>query len=331
MPSEIERTIEEYRQRVLLQEADQMRVMARRWLEVESSLEATVGLLASEVSEMTAAGEAISMWKVARLERYRRLLAQARSETNRYMEWAADEIGRRQERLIALGIDSAQAAIRASYLDAGRGIGAYFDVLPVEAVQIAIGYASDGTPLNRLLRRDYAKSVAELTRALIEGVTMGRNPRETARAMLEAMSGNLQRALLIARDQQIRTFREASRQQFAASGVVDGYIRRCALNPRTCIACIALDGTEYPTDELMEVHPEDRCFMQPKIAGLEPVVTQSGAEWFAAQSAETQREMLGAGKYDLWKSGEFGLGDFTSRRVDPVWGPSVRVAALGEL
>lgn len=329
MPSLVERTIDDFRQRLLLQEADQMRAMARRWLEVERRLEAQVGLLANEVMEMSQAGESVSQWRIARLERYQNLLAQAKAETNGYMAWAADEMAERQARMLAMGIDSAQATIRASYLDAG-GFGAYFDLLPVEAVNFAIGYAGDNTPLGKLLRKDYPKTIASLTQALIDGVTMGRNPRETAKAMLDAMAGNLDRALTIARTEQIRAFREASRQQMIASGVVEGYIRRAALNDRTCIACLALDGKEYPTDELMEVHPNDRCFMQPKIKGLQPVGMQSGADWFASLSAAEQRDMLGPERYDLFASGT-NFSNFAGTYVDPVWGPSVRVRPVSEL
>jgi hypothetical protein len=287
-------------------------------------------LLASELAELRAAGTSIGQWQLARMERYQRLLAQAKAETIRYANWGADLISERQAQMLALGIEGSRATIRATYLDAGQ-IGAYFDLLPVEAVQYAIGFAGDGTPLGQLLKRDYPATAVKLTQALIDGTAMGRNPRDTARAMLDAMSDNLDRALTIARSEQIRAYREASRQQMIASGVVEGYIRRAALNPRTCMACLALDGTEYPTDELMEVHPNDRCFMQPKIMGLEPVQTQSGANWFAQQDQETQQSMLGSQYYDAWRSGAFNIGDLASSYVDPVWGPSVSVTPLSEL
>lgn len=331
MPSNIERAIEEFRNRILLQEADQMREMARRWLEVEYSLEAQIGLLASELAEMRVAGQNVSQWKLVRMERYQKLLAQAKGEVNRYANWGADLIVERQARMLELGLEGSRATIRAAYMDAGQVVGGYFDLLPVEAVEYAIGYAGNGTPLGNLLKKDYPETAMKLTQALIDGTAMGRNPRVTARAMLDAMSGNLDRALTIARSEQIRAYREASRQQMIASGVVEGYIRRAALNPRTCMACLALDGTVYPTDELMEVHPNDRCFMQPMIKGLAPVQTQSGAEWFNQQDAATQQEMLGGQYYEAWISGAFNIKDLASSYVDPDWGPSVNVTPLSEL
>ena len=232
--------------------------------------------------------------------------------------------------MVALGIESAQNTIRASYLDAGK-VGAYFDLLPIEAVDAMIGYGGNGTPLNKLLVQDYPQSAIELTQALIDGTAKGINPRQVARNMSDAMAGNLNRALVIARSEQLRPFRQASRQQMIESGVVEGYIRRCALNLHTCEACLAMDGNEYSTDELMEVHPCDRCFMQPKIKGLIPIQVETGEQWFSRQSESAQREILGAGKFDAWRSGQFEFKQLASRYVDSEWGPSIRVTPLSEL
>lgn len=330
MPSLVQTTIEQYRARLLLQDADQMREMARRWLEVERSLEATVALLAQEAERLRANGQTLTRSRLYRMEHYQQLLAQAKAETLRYSQWAAQLITERQGQAAQTGINSARDMIRASYLERGKAV-AYFDILPVEAVEAMIGLAGDGTPLGKLLMRDYSKTVAGLTQTLIDSTALGRNPRDTARLMLDAMSGNLNRALTIARTEQIRAYREASREQMIESGVVEGYIRRAALNSETCMACMVLDGTIYPTDEMMEVHPNDRCFMQPIIKGLKPLPAQSGAAWFGQQSAETQRAMMGSGAYEAWKSGQIELKQLASTHIHPEWGPSVRITPLSEL
>ena len=329
-PSQVELVIEAYRQRLLAQDAEQMREMARRWLEVERALEARVALLVQQAADVRAKGKTLTASRLYQMEHYQRLLAQAKAEVQRYNRWAADLITRQQERAAQQGIESAVATIRASYMQAGQ-VGAYFDLLPVKAVDAMIGYAGDGTPLNKLLMRDYPESVADLTQALIDAIAAGRNPRETARLMLDKMSGNLNRALTTARTEQIRAYRQASRQQMIESGVVSGYIRRAALNDRTCMACIALDGTEYDTDELMEVHPSDRCFMQPKIKGLKPVETTTGSAWFKDLDPDTQKQMMGQSVFEAWQSGKFDLRELASTYTDPIWGPTVRVTPLSEL
>lgn len=333
MPSQVEIVMQAYRQRLFTQDADQMREMARRWLDVEHSLEARVLLLAQQVDEMRRSGKPVTRSRLYQLDHYRQLLAQAKAEVKDYSEWSAKLITREQGRAAQTGINSARDTIRASYLDAHKAV-AYFDILPVEAVDAMIGYAGDGTPLNRLLMKDYNETAIKLTQTLIDSTVMGRNPRDTARLMLDDMSENLNRALVTARSEQLRAYREASREQMIESKVVEGYIRRCALDDDsldTCMACIVLDGTEYPTDELMEVHPSDRCFMQPKIIGLKPLATTSGAAWFDKLPAESQRTMMGPGVYDAWKSGAFDLRDLASTYVHPEWGPSVRVTPLSKL
>jgi len=330
MPSLVETVMEEYRRRLLGREAEQMREMARRWLEVERAVEAIAALLADDLMKLKTAGTAVTAAKIFRLERYQRLVAQAKLEVKRYDQWAADLIGRKQVEMGKLGAEGAAMLIRSAYLDAGK-IGAYFDLLPVEAVESMAGFAGDGTPLYKLLLDDYPETVGNLTKTLVDSTAMGINPRETARLMMEDMAGNLDRALTVARSEQLRAYREAGRQQMEVSRVVEGYIRRCALNEGTCMACIVLDGTEYPTDELMEVHPNDRCFMQPKIIGLEPVEAVYGKDWFGLQTEETQRTMMGDDYYEAWQSGKFELDQLASTHVDPTWGPTVGVARLGEL
>lgn len=328
--SQVELVIEAYRARLLRRDAALMREMTLRWLEVERRLEAGMALLAQEAAEMRAAGNAVTPDRVRRMERYRRLLAQAKAETQRYSRWAAQRIAEGQGAAVQEGINAARDTIGATYREAGR-VGAFFDVLPVEAVEAMIGFAGDGTPLDRLLMRDYAKTAAQLTQTLIESTAKGINPRETARRMANVMAGNLNRALTVARSEQLRAYRTASREQMIESGVVEGYIRRCALNSNTCMACIVLDGTMHATDELMEVHPNDRCFMQPVIKGLKPLAATSGADWFERQPAETQRAMMGPGAYEAWKSGQIELNQLASTHVHPEWGPSVRVTPLSEI
>lgn len=330
MPSLIEQAIDAFRKRQSDHEAAQMAEMAHRWMEIENALESRINLLAQQAADMRAHGTVITASRIYQLDHYRKLLAQAKQETKNYAAWAAKQITIGQTQNAQMGIESASAMIRATYLEAGK-IGAYFDILPVDAVDSMIGFAGDGTPLVKLLMRDYPETVNQLTRTLIDATASGRNPRETARRMLDNMAGNLNRALTIARTEQLRSYRDASRQQMSASGVVTGYIRRCALSDRTCMACIALDGTEYATDEMMDVHPNDRCFMQPKIANLKPVETITGKTWFEKQPEAAQRAMMGNEKYDLWRGGAFEFNQLASTYVHPEWGPSIRVTPLSEL
>jgi SPP1 gp7 family putative phage head morphogenesis protein len=329
-PGRVQRVIEDYRRQVMAQDAAQMTVLARRWLVVERGLEAQLEALAREAADLRAKGTPVTAQRLYQMERYRNLLAQARSETLKYQKWAAELITGEQRDLARLGIESSRAMIRESYLEAGKAV-ARFNWLPVEAVESMIGYAGNGAPLYDLLIESYPDTIEELTKTLIRSTAQGINPRQTAKAMAEAMSGNLQRSLVIARTEQLRAFRNAATIQMRESGVVEGWIWRSAKQDRTCLACLAMDGTVYDLNEELDDHPNGRCFKQPLIQGLKPIETQSSADWFNGLDEETQQSMMGEVRYEAWKQGQFRFEDLAIRRSSEEWGSHVAVAPLEAL
>ncbi len=329
-PGRVLAVIEEFRKLLLAQDASTMEELARRWLQVERRLEAQFRALTLEIADLRAKGQPVTRAKLYEMERYRNLLAQALDETRRYQRWAEGRIADGQREMAKLGIKSSEALIRESYLEAGKAV-ARFDLLPVEAVESMIGFAGNGSPLFDLLFKSYPDTIDRLTETLVQATAQGQNPRRTAALMAEAMSGNLQRALVISRTEQVRAFRHAATMAMKESGVVEGWIWRSARQPRTCMACIVMDGTEHGLDEELDDHPNGRCFKQPKIKGLTPVETQSSAAWFELQTEEVQRAMMGDKAYEAWKSGAFKLSQLASRKESSEWGTHIHVASLEDL
>ena len=326
-PGRLQILMEEFQRRMMLGDAAQQLEMAQRWLRVEAALEATIELVAKEAREMATAGNPVNRAALYELRRYRILLGQAKSETQKYQRWAAESIGERQGQLVGMGAKDARNLIRASYMEAGATV-ARFDYLPKEAVEAMIGYASNGTPLYDLLIKSYPDSIDGLTEALIEATAKGINPRQTAKLMEKEMAGNLQRSLTVARTEQLRAYRRAGTEQMKASGVVDGWIWRSAMQSTTCLACIAMDGTEHDLDEELDDHPNGRCFKQPKISGLEPVEARSSEDWFRSQTEERQTEMMGDKLFEAWKEGQVGFGDLAGVVQSEEWGSHVHVKSL---
>jgi hypothetical protein len=285
--------------------------------------------LADELARMRDAGKTIEAWRLFELERYRRLIAQAERQVTDYSRYAGGLISARQEELAGLGIQHAAAAIRQSFLSSGGRVGGFFDILPVEAIENMIGFAGDGRPLGALLRAGWPDAVDGLTQALINGTALGRNPRDVARDMRDGLSQGLDRMLTIARSEQLRAYREATRSQYQASGLVQSYKRIAAFD--ACMACIALDGETYDVDVLLEVHPNDRCGMIPVVEGLPEIEYESAADRFAQLPEDEQRERMGDGAYDLWTSGQVSLSDFAVHTESDDWGPSIHTATLAEL
>jgi hypothetical protein len=149
--------------------------------------------------------------------------------------------------------------------------------------------------------------------------------------MADDLTGGLQKALLIARTEQLRVYREASRQQYEASGVVVGQKRLTAHDDRVCGACIADEGTVYDLDEVISDHPNGRCTSVPVVEGLPEVEWLAGERWFREQSPEAQQSILGRGTWDAWEGGEFEFGDLVSRSRDATWGAAIRPTPLQDL
>lgn len=321
----------EHKQLLHAQDAETMIVMGKRWVELERTLEAQISLLAREMSERMAAGEDIGIGTVLQLERYQLLLSQLDDEMVKYNLWVLGEVRGRKELLATMGAEHSANAIQTALMETGLGMGEFFNRLPATAIENIVAVASPGGPLQDLFEEAFPLSIDHMTRALIEGVGLGLPPGQTALRMFEGMSVGFSRIVMIARTEQLRSYREASRQQYALSGSVTSYERFCAKQVNTCMACIALDGEIYPTSDLMNVHPNDRCTMIPHVRGAKRIERELGRDWFARQDSEIQKEMLGPGRFKLYEQGEIGLDDLVIKKDHPVWGPSLGVTNLGDL
>lgn len=318
-----------YRTRALARDAITARDLTRRWLRIEDALKGEIEALAHEVAALVAAGAKPTAGQLWQLERMRSLLAQTQTQQKAFGQYAAGLISREQYVAAAEGIAYGADSIGA--VMASAGIEASFTALPVEAVQAMIGFTAEGTPLAQLLTASYPETVTQITDALVRSITMGTNPRQTARAIREAMAGNLQRALVVARTEELRALRVANVRQYQASGVVSGYRRHAARQGRTCLACLLLDNSYYSVMEQFSDHPNGRCFCLPELSGIESPITQTGTEWFLAQNAEAQRVIMGDGHYQAWQRGEFRLEDAARMHEDAVWGEAPQVVPLREL
>jgi hypothetical protein len=284
---------------------------------------------------MKNAGVEPSAATIYRLQRYRSLLGQTQDEFSRYAAWAAEEVARQQAQIGAMAIDHGVKAIEATYWPA---TGVFFNRLPVEAVDAMIGLAGNGAPISKLLLLRMVRGedgsplpgvLERLTQILIDSTALGRNPRVTARLMRDSLSGGLQKALVIARSEQLRVYRQVAWDQYASSGVVDGQRRLTAHDNRVCPACLADEGTVYhgPISD----HPNGRCTGVPNVEGMPPVQWMMGEDWLRAQDAETQQAILGPGRWDAWSNGAFNFGDLVRPTFSNEWGGGLTPTPLRDL
>lgn len=306
-----------------------MREMARQWMTVEDALRAEMMDLSFYLEELRQKGEVITPARLMQMERYKRLIADSRAQQTQYSQWAATQIATNQSSALVDGVAMAQDTILAAMADAKVSLG--FDRINAGSVDFLIGFAADGSPLNSLLRASYPESVMRLTDELVKGLATGAGPRTTAKLMADAMGGNFDRALTIARTEQLRALRTSNLAQMDKSNVVSGYIRRAQRSGNVCPACIALDGTFQDTAEIFAAHPNDQCYAQPVLKFGKTPQFPSGPEWFDTLPPTQQQKMLGPGRFKLYQDGALDWGKVATVHEDPTWGPTIRQTTLGEL
>ncbi len=189
-------------------------------------------------------------------------------------------------RLVAEAERLAQAALPEGLAERIQATGGpTWNRLPVEAVQHLAGAAGPGSPLGAgfTRRREDAKT---------RGWYWSWFPRSSP-----------SRLRVFACDPMIPTL--ASYR--ANPGVVKAFRRVAGKDTRSCILCLALDGQEQPTGELLATHPRCRCTVVPVTrawtelgfpAGVQKLADEAGASrpgqtqergeaWFRKQSAAT--------------------------------------------
>lgn len=315
-------TISDYQARLDAREAAALTHLVELWERIEADIVADLERLITTLEER---GEGISESALHRMERYRRLLVQLDDLYAQLADESLVEIRRAMVDAAGLGEIMAQAVVAG--ITGGQPIGR----LPIEALTQITALAQPGGPLSQILHDAYPLAADALTKQLISHVGRGKNPRTILTlARQQGLAAGLNHILLVSRDQSVRAFRQASQASYANDPDVIAYKRMAARQTRTCVMCLALDGTESPTDQLMPVHPQDRCAVVAVVRGFTPTSWKSGREWFGEQSADVQRKMLGPERYRLYKSG-VPLTDFVSVTNHETWGPSLKLRPLAQM
>lgn len=188
-----------------------------------------------------------------------------------------------------------------------------------------------------------AEADAVVRREIVRGIATGSNPRTTARAIMRGaeggFNGGLSRALVIARTETLDAHRAAAAESHAANAdVLGGWVWLTDLSPRTCPACLGMAGTEHPLSEPGPLgHPQCRCSRMPRTKtwaelGIDLDEPESAApdagEWFAQQDEAVQRSILGSGRYEAWKRGDYPMSAWAVRKPNPAWRASYQTSPL---
>lgn len=224
-----------------------------------------------------------------------------------------------------------------------------FGIPSTKALESLVGATQAGSPLSDLFNGFGSEAATKVTQALVGGVTLGNNPRQITRDVQQALGISRNRALVISRTESLRCYRSANLETYRANDdVVGGWIWSADLGPRSCAACIAMNGTKHGLDEEFGSHPQCRCAPIPETKSFDSILSglgidssdipetsidiPSGESWFNQQSEDVQRQILGNSAYDVWVNNDnVTLNDFVTHQHDADWGSSIKVTPLKDL
>lgn len=236
---------------------------------------------------------------------------------------------------------SAQAAIIDSQLPSGSKLVNLQSWSRVDADTVTAIVERSTQQITSLTKPLAPDAYQAVRRELIRGVAAGSNPRQVASRMVQRaegrFNGGLARATTIARTEMLDAHRAAAAVgQKQHTAVLGGWVWNTHLDARTCPACIAMAGREFPLEEPGPLgHQNCRCARTPKALswadlGLdveEPASAFPDAEaWFAGLSEAEQLQILGRRRYDAWLAGEFPISGWAQRRTTDGWRDSFHVA-----
>lgn len=339
MPHPAIEAAEAYRTRLLAQEQDAATRLIEAYWRAFDALDAE-----RQALEQFLAGAAVNLNSRADIERLavvRSLMRQLMVEVDRYAEYADQQIADAIELSIALAVEGARATVLAYGVGnpvVTQALAAAWDSLSVEAIQTSIGFTAPGSPLYTRLSDTLGEAVAtRVGTVLVEGISLGVNPRLVGQALQREFGLGLTWSLTTARTAQLWAYREATRQSYLANrDVVSGWKWWSALDSRCCMSCLSMHGRTFDVTETLNDHHNGRCSMVPVVPlalrlGIQPLPNTTGEQWFRTQSVAAQRKQMGPGLWEAWQNGAFSFSQLPVPYLDPIYGDMMRAATLEEL
>lgn len=314
MPSALETAIQTHRAQLLAGDARAVGLTVDRFQQIRATLMDRL----DELVKIATANGNLSGGELLKLERVVSLLDD--------IEAAIDALSSPTDRLIQSGQrQAAQLAVehaRALVVASGRAsLITSFNRMNISAVQDLIGTLQDGSPLRSVLDSYGKKASKTIEDMLVDGLARGLNPTALAADLASAIEVTSFRLATLTRTAILTSYRTSSLRAYAESGVCKGWIWTAAKQTRSCLSCLALDGTFFDLKvQFFPTHPNCRCSPRPSLIGVDDPPIQTGEEWFESQSDAVKRKTMGSAAFDAYQQGEVTLQDFVGLRKDPRWG-----------
>ncbi|MCW5939903.1 MAG: hypothetical protein KF884_10715 [Fimbriimonadaceae bacterium] len=306
--------------------------LVRDYRVVESAISLRLAEVAREIEAARSAGVPVGAKWLARRERYRQLLSDVETQVGRYARSSGRLVLARRRETSALGIEHGRELVKA------LGIRRSLAGVPSRAFEAMVSQFEDGSPVLGLFDGMASDAIAAARRAFLDGIALGKNPRDVARS-LAPLPGLVSsavrrsardRAVLIARDGAMRAYTSAQSALYAENAdVVLRSVVVSALDGRTCYLCVGQHGRVVEHGESIHRHPGCRCALRPIVAGM-PETVSSGEEWLRSQAEAVQLAKLGRSRFALFRAG-LPLRAMYEEVDHPKWGPGLRALPLSRL
>lgn len=344
--SDLTRTVQQWRQRLLQREAAAQRDLAAAHAATLRTLQPQLDQITNAIAAAQASGTPVSVsWLLER----NRLVGIEAAITDHLDAYGVTSLGITRHAIEdtgLLGVDAGMLQLQASV---PAGVAWSFSRPNPAAIEQAIGATHSGSPVASLFSSFGGDASSAARSALITGVSLGQAPSVIARTLTDVLTVPRWRAQTIARTETLRSYRGAQHASMQANrDVVDGWIWTASLSVNSCAACIAMSGTVHKLSETLDAHPNCRCVETPLTRDWSEILDSIGldgsdiedtrpnptlgTDWFDAQSADDQRRILGPARYAALQNGDVSsLTDFVGTTYDRTWGASVTVQSLKDL
>jgi hypothetical protein len=267
---------------------------------------------------------------VRRLASYKSLVANINSELVKFQGYAGTVMQQAANDAIKLGAANAKLLTMAS----NPAVAGVWRQLNPKALETLVSYFAEGSPLMQRLDKLAGENAIKVANTIIDNVALGKNPKTIAGLIQDSLGGGLTDALRMARTVQIYSYREANRASYVAnSDIVQKWVWMCALDPNSCMSCIAMHGTEHDITETLDDHHNGMCTMLPLVIGADnPLGSETaGKDWFESLSESEQQKYMGDGKFEAWQDGKFEFSQLSKQTENDIYGSMRVVSSLSDL
>lgn len=325
--STIDELLRKHRKRIIDREAATFRELLSVYRELQRDLKLQFQDIQKMITDARNAGEEISPSWFRRSRRLQDMLSQVQEQIVRFGGRVTNVVSREQTAAISIATEHTRDAVKAIVGGNPIEVGS---LLPTRAIEHAVGMMGDGSPMITYFAKTFAPNVADvLGKEILKAVALGTDFNTVARRLMAAGDITRQRALTMARTEVNRVRRATTQRIYQEhADVFTGWEWVAAKSERTCVVCLALDGTIYELDVPFPQHINCRCTLIPVIKGVERPKRELGSEWFDRQSDEVKEKMIGIDGLDAYSRGDVKLIDFVGYATSKEFGKRVYTLSL---